>query len=216
MHYGCSLHLAHGQPLEGTGRTVVPDPFRSDRFFRRRADSAPREQGDQYSTGISANVSLESGPTEPPDESMFLGLPVPQIVLFQRQDGVLELIDGLQRVSSLITFITGKRPGPSDEDEEAATNLSGCDILLSLNGLSFADLGGVLQLELKRKTLRAIVIRRTNDPNLRYEMFKRLNSAGSPAEAHEIRNASLRIVANPARGSWHISTNVRRILGFKM
>jgi len=39
-----------------------------------------------------------------------------------------------------------------------------------------------------------VVIRRTNDPNLRYEMFKRLNAGGSPAEAHEVRNASLRIV----------------------
>src|SRR4051812_34097938 len=43
-------------------------------------------------------------------ESMLLGLPVPQIVLFQREDGVLELIDGLQRVSSIIRFITGKTP----------------------------------------------------------------------------------------------------------
>jgi Protein of unknown function DUF262 len=130
-------------------------------------------------------------------ESMFLGLPVPQIVLFQRQDGVLELIDGLQRVSSLITFITARRPGPPDENGGTGTKLTGCDILLSLNGLDFASLDGVLQLELKRKTLRAIVIRRTNDPNLRYEMFKRLNSGGSPAEAHEIRNASLRIVGEP-------------------
>ena len=127
-------------------------------------------------------------------ESMLLGLPVPQIVLFQRQDGVLELIDGLQRVSTLIRFITGKRPGPPSEEDDAAAKLTGCDILVSLNGRDFPSLEGVLQLELKRKTLRAIVIRRTNDPNLRYEMFKRLNSGGSPAEAHEIRNASLRIV----------------------
>jgi hypothetical protein len=75
--------------------------------------------------------------------------------------------------------------------------LTGCDILVSLNGQEFATLEPVVQLELKRKTLRAIVIRRTNDPNLRYEMFKRLNSGGSPAEAHEIRNASLRIVGEP-------------------
>ena len=129
-------------------------------------------------------------------ESMLLGLPVPQIVFFQRQDGVLELIDGLQRVSSLIRFMTGRAPGPdSDEDRDnAAGKLTGCDILVSLNGQNFASLEPVVQLELKRKTLRAIVIRRTNDPNLRYEMFKRLNSGGSPAEAHEIRNASLRIV----------------------
>lgn len=126
-------------------------------------------------------------------ESMLLSLPVPQIVFFQREDGVLELIDGLQRVSSLIRFITGKSPGPDDE-ENASTELDGCDLLTSLNGKTFRTLDPVLQLELKRKTLRAIVIRRTNDPTLRYEMFKRLNSGGSPAEPHEIRNASLRIV----------------------
>jgi hypothetical protein len=127
-------------------------------------------------------------------ESMLLGLPVPQIVLFQREDGVLELIDGLQRVSSIIRFITGKTPHDAREDQDQTTELSGCDILPSLNGKVFTDLESVLQLELKRKTLRAIVIRRTNDPNLRYEMFKRLNAGGSPAEAHEVRNASLRII----------------------
>jgi hypothetical protein len=127
-------------------------------------------------------------------ESMLLGLPIPQIVLFQREDGVLELIDGLQRVSSIIRFITGKTPHESQEDQELTAVLVGCDILPSLNGKVFQDLEPVLQLELKRKALRAIVIRRTNDPNLRYEMFKRLNAGGSPAEAHEIRNASLRIV----------------------
>ncbi len=125
---------------------------------------------------------------------MLLGLPIPQIVLFQREDGVLELIDGLQRVSSIIRFITGRTPHESEGDQETAAVLVGCDILPSLNGKAFLDLEPVLQLELKRKTLRAIVIRRTNDPNLRYEMFKRLNAGGSPAEAHEVRNASLRIV----------------------
>jgi Protein of unknown function DUF262 len=127
-------------------------------------------------------------------ESMLLGLPVPQIVLFQREDGVLELIDGLQRVSSIIRFITGRTPHEAEEDQGNSAVLTGCDLLPSLNGKRFADLEPVLQLELKRKTLRAIVIRRTNDPNLRYEMFKRLNAGGSPAEAHEVRNASLRIV----------------------
>ena len=127
-------------------------------------------------------------------ESMLLGLPIPQIVLFQREDGVLELIDGLQRVSSIIRFITSLTPRPPEDEEDLSTRLTGCDILTTLNGKVFSDFEPVLQLELKRKTLRAIVIRRTNDPNLRYEMFKRLNAGGSPAEAHEVRNASLRIV----------------------
>jgi len=127
-------------------------------------------------------------------ESMLLGLPIPQIVLFQREDGVLELIDGLQRVSSLIRFISGRSPNGPDDEDGNNIKLVGCDILTTLNGKAYGDLEPVLRLEMKRKTFRAIVIKRTNDPNLRYEMFKRLNSGGSPAEPHEIRNASLRIV----------------------
>jgi hypothetical protein len=127
-------------------------------------------------------------------ESLLLGLPIPQIVLFQREDGVLELIDGLQRISSLIRFISGRSPNGSDDEDGTDIKLVGCDILTTLNGKTYEDLEPVLKLEMKRKTFRAIVIKRTNDPNLRYEMFKRLNSGGSPAEPHEIRNASLRIV----------------------
>lgn len=130
-------------------------------------------------------------------ESMLLGLPVPQIVLFQRDDGLLELIDGLQRVSSLIRFVTGKTPREAAEEQSETTALDDCDVLTSLNGEVYASLPPVIQLELKRKTLRAIVIRRTNDPSLRFEMFKRLNSGGSTAEPHEVRNASLRIVGEP-------------------
>src|SRR5947209_18785611 len=63
-------------------------------------------------------------------ESMLLGLPVPQIVLFQREDGVLELIDGLQRVSSIIRFISGKAPKTAEEQDDE-TNLRDCDLLPS-------------------------------------------------------------------------------------
>jgi len=136
-------------------------------------------------------------------ESMLLGLPVPQIVLFQRSDGLLELIDGLQRVSSLIRFITGRTPREATDEQSESTALDGCDVLISLNGKVYAELPPVMQLELKRKTLRAIVIRRTNDPSLRFEMFKRLNSGGSSAEPHEVRNASLRIVGESGERFLH-------------
>lgn len=147
-------------------------------------------------------------------ESMLLGLPVPQIVLFQREDGVLELIDGLQRVSSLIRYITGRAPKTADEQDNT-TNLTDCDLLPALNGKTFVRLSSVVQLELKRKTLRAIVIKRTNDPNLRYEMFKRLNAGGSPAEAHEVRNASLRIVGKKGEEFLDLLQRCSDHLGYK-
>jgi hypothetical protein len=38
-------------------------------------------------------------------ESILLELPIPQIFVIENSDGVLELIDGLQRLSSVIQFI---------------------------------------------------------------------------------------------------------------
>jgi hypothetical protein len=121
-------------------------------------------------------------------ESLILGLPVPPIVMFQNDDGNLELIDGLQRVTTSTGFILER-----ETDDGELLELRDCDLLPSLNGLRFRDLPPVLQLELKRRTLRALVIKRTNQSNLRYQMFKRLNAGGSKAEPQEIRNASLRI-----------------------
>lgn len=131
-------------------------------------------------------------------ESILLGLPIPQIVLFQNEDGVLELIDGLQRLSSLIHFIdykllTNREP----EENQRPLMLHGCEIAKELDGRNYESFPKVLQLELKRKPIRAVIIRRTNLGNLRYEMFKRLNSGGSPAEYQEIRNAQVRILGAP-------------------
>lgn len=128
-------------------------------------------------------------------ESLLLGLPIPQIVLFQNDDGVLELIDGLQRLSSLIHFIKFELLTNKDREEnKEPLRLVGCDMAKDLNGQTYKDFPAVLQLELKRKAIRAVIIRRTNLAYLRYEMFKRLNSGGSPAEYQEVRNAQVRIL----------------------
>ncbi|WP_312352016.1 DUF262 domain-containing protein [Sphingobacterium multivorum] len=38
-------------------------------------------------------------------ESILLGIPVPSIFVFQREDGIWELVNGLQRVSTLLQFM---------------------------------------------------------------------------------------------------------------
>ena len=64
-------------------------------------------------------------------ESILLELPIPQIFLVESEDGVLELIDGLQRISSVLHFIEA-----SAIDLEPLT-LTGCDIITDINGLCF-------------------------------------------------------------------------------
>ncbi|MEX2244142.1 MAG: DUF262 domain-containing protein [Fimbriimonadaceae bacterium] len=133
-------------------------------------------------------------------ESLLVGLPIPQIFMFQADDGVLELVDGLQRVSSLIHFIDQtllaeevRAKPPNDQP----LTLDECDLLENLNGLTYKELPKLLQLELKRKPMRAVVIKRTNEQEVRYQMFKRLNAGGEEATRQEIRNATVRILGQP-------------------
>lgn len=121
-------------------------------------------------------------------ESIILELPIPQIFTIENSDGVLELIDGLQRVSSILQFIN-----PTTINREPLT-LIGCSLVPELTGKRFEDLPKQIQLALKRSTLRAIIIKKQSKAFLRYEMFKRLNTGGTNLEPQEIRNCSARML----------------------
>ena len=120
-------------------------------------------------------------------ESVLLRLPIPPIFFIEDESGKYELIDGLQRVSSMAQFIEAHviAKGP--------LRLIGCDIIPQLNGLIYDELPLTLRLQLKRSGVRAVVIKRQSQEFLRYEMFKRLNTGGSELSEQEIRNCSARI-----------------------
>lgn len=121
-------------------------------------------------------------------ESILLELPIPQLFVVENADGVFELIDGLQRVSSMVHFIESSSLGL------APLVLDGCDLVEELNGLSFASLPLALRLRLKRSAIRVIVIKKQSAGRLRFEMFKRLNTGGSLLSPQEIRNVTARIL----------------------
>lgn len=124
-------------------------------------------------------------------ESILLRLPIPPIFFIENEDGTLELIDGLQRVSSMIQLIE-----PNLIDQQTLT-LSGCDLIDALNGYTYDDLPIALKLQLKRSTVRALIIKRQSKSFLRYEMFKRLNTGGSLLSPQELRNCSARLFGAP-------------------
>lgn len=120
-------------------------------------------------------------------ESVLLRLPIPPIFFIENEDGRYELIDGLQRVSSMAQFIE------ANVIEKEPLRLVGCDIVPELNGQTFNQLPLTLRLQLKRSAVRALIIKRQSRDFLRYEMFKRLNTGGSELSEQEIRNCSARI-----------------------
>lgn len=125
-------------------------------------------------------------------ESILLRLPIPPIFLIESESGVLELIDGLQRTSSVLQFLDHKAIG----QEELI--LSGCDILKDINGMKFSDFNTSIRLGVKRTPIRAVIIKKSGDEYVKYEMFKRLNTGGSLLSSQEIRNCSSRMIAGGA------------------
>lgn len=124
-------------------------------------------------------------------ESLILEMPIPPIYVIEKEEGVYELIDGLQRISSYLHF---RGALPEDEDREIMLCLTGCDIVTELNGYTYGKLPKALQIKLKRNFIRVEVIRKGSDERLRYYMFKRLNTGGERLSEQEIRNCTIRLL----------------------
>ena len=127
-------------------------------------------------------------------ESLILEMPVPPIFVIEEDDGIYELIDGLQRISSYLHF-RGENFNTNDE-KESFLILSGCDIVKELNGLNFNQLPKALQIKIKRSFVRMEVIRKESEVSLKYHMFKRLNTGGELLSAQEIRNCTIRLLGS--------------------
>ncbi len=125
-------------------------------------------------------------------ESLILEMPVPPIFVIETDDGVYELIDGLQRISSYLHF-RGERLG---ETNDKFLELQGCDIVKDLNGLTFDNLPKALQIKIKRSFVRMEVIKKESEISLKYHMFKRLNTGGEVLSAQEIRNCTIRLLGS--------------------
>jgi len=128
-------------------------------------------------------------------ESLLLGIPVPPIFVFQDEDGIWELIDGLQRVSTLLQ-LTGDLRGERAE-ELGPLILNGTRFLPSLNNKRWKDtaegaddgIGNKLQIEIKRGRIRVEILKSESADTAKYELFQRLNTGGASLSEQEVRNS---------------------------
>ena len=126
-------------------------------------------------------------------ESILLGIPVPQIFVAQRPDGVWDVVDGLQRLSTiyqLVGVLTG-----ADDLPLPALVLQGTKYLPGLEGKKWDDsnlsdsLTPAQRLIIKRTKIAVSIILRESNENSKYELFQRLNTGGSALSAQEVRNS---------------------------
>jgi len=123
-------------------------------------------------------------------ESLILGLPVPQIVLAERDNvkGKFIVLDGKQRLSSIFQFYGGSG---STHDNFKLTEL---EILKKLNGSSYEDLQNYLLdpsliNALDNQSIRTTIIRNWQQEAFLHTVFSRLNTANTPLSSQELRKS---------------------------
>ncbi|MBX9456903.1 MAG: DUF262 domain-containing protein [Rhizobium sp.] len=140
-------------------------------------------------------------------ESLLLGIPIPPIFVFQSENGVWELIDGLQRLSTVLQ-LSGDLKN-AEGQPVAPLVLNGTSFLPSLDGKRWTasaedvddGIGQPLQIEIKRARLRVEILKYESDSTAKFELFQRLNTGGVALTEQEVRN-SIAVSINPAFYNW--------------
>lgn len=124
-------------------------------------------------------------------ESIFLGIPVPSLYMAANKDGTWEVVDGVQRLSTLVHFC-GTKSGLEVIGRPDYLELVDLSKLTRFNDKLFSDLPKPLQLNFMLRPLRVTTLNDKSDLKVRYDLFERLNTGGIELHPQEIRNCVLR------------------------
>jgi len=132
-------------------------------------------------------------------ESILLGIPIPPVFVSQSEGGVWDVVDGLQRLSTIYEFMGLLK----DEDGKKLPPLvlQKTKYLPALENkvwenkknpsMSFDQ---AQRLFIKRSKLHVNIILKESDEKTKFELFQRLNTGGSPLSDQEVRNCLMVMV----------------------
>ena len=120
-------------------------------------------------------------------ESLLLDVPLPMFYFAEEDDDSVSVIDGQQRLTAIISFKLGKFIY-----DNTPFKLSGLKILKELNGKTFKDLDNKYKNKINKTPLRVVTIKKESNPDLKFEIFERLNTGSTPLNEDEIRNTVYR------------------------
>lgn len=116
-------------------------------------------------------------------ESLLLRIPLPVLYAAEDGDERWEIVDGIQRLSTIARFIE-----PSSVSA-APLILHGLEYLHDYENKSFADLSERLKLRLRETELIIHLIRKGTPPEVKFNIFARINTGGVSLSAQELRHA---------------------------
>lgn len=129
-------------------------------------------------------------------ESLLLGIPIPPIFVATNNDGRWELVDGLQRVSTVLSFVGILKDVDAGLDKNNGWTLLDGDRVPSLEGFTYQTLPQRFKFSLRRSVFRVEILKWDSNYDMRYELFNRLNTGGSPLTQQEIRNCIFRDISS--------------------
>ena len=189
---------------EDEGKLQEPDPgktpFRSKKLYTQPYDLVIEsllsqiENGTVHLRHISDRPKFQRRYVWPGNlasrliESILMNVPIPPCYLAQNKDFRLDVIDGQQRMLSVYRFLKNE------------FRLSGLEVLEELNGKRSFEIPADLRRKIETYTLRCVVVTNDSDPDIRFEVFERLNTSTMPLNAQELRNSIYRGSLNDLLG----------------
>jgi len=117
-------------------------------------------------------------------ESVFLDVPIPMFYFAESDDGKIEVIDGQQRLRAFFDFL---------DNQFALRGLRSSPIKQKLTNKKFKDIGKSLQRKIEEDaTVPVVTIRKESNPDMKFEIFERLNTGAVMLNAQELRNCMYR------------------------
>lgn len=134
-------------------------------------------------------------------ESILLNVPIPVVYMSEEDDGRWSVIDGLQRLNTLRRFF----------DNEF--KLSGLEVLTELQRTAYKDLNPKAKRVIKNGIIRIILVFKESNPEIKYDIFMRLNTGSLKLSEQELRNCLYRGVLNDAIKELRENKKFLKVLG---
>lgn len=137
-------------------------------------------------------------------ESLLLNIPIPPIFVSQREDGIWDIVDGLQRISTILNFAGVYKD--NDGSVVSPLQLESTKLLPALGDKLYdsGDKNTSFTIEerryFKRAKLDFIILQKESDESSKFELFQRLNTGGTSLSPQEVRNCIL-VMISPERFS---------------
>ena len=181
---------------------IIKTPFDPNKIRVRTAPSSIGQIIDDLEDGI---INLDTEFQRLPDlwndekksrfiESLLLKLPIPAFYFNEKEENDLEVVDGLQRISTIKSFVIKEN-----------FKLKNLEFLKEYNGCFYSNLPSTFQRRIKTFHITTYVIEKGTPDEVKFNIFKRVNTGGLTLTDQEIRHAinqgkPAELIADLARG----------------